>query len=111
MIAMNESPTNTELSEQIEALRRQTFTLLLALIIVSGTLVSYLFYQSRIMSKNIENYKQQAALVIQNYNQNVPVIQSFVKQLVAYGQAHPDFQQQVLKKYGITAQTVAAAKK
>jgi hypothetical protein len=49
--------------------------------------------------------------IIQNYNQNVPVIQTFVKQLVAYGQTHPDFQQQVLKKYGITPQTIAALKK
>jgi predicted PurR-regulated permease PerM len=108
---MNEPLTPAELSDQIAALRRQTFTLLLALIIVSGTLVAYLFYQSRVMSKNIEGYKPQAALVFQNYNQNLPVIQSFVKQLAAYGQTHPDFQQQVLKKYGITPQTFATPKK
>jgi hypothetical protein len=108
---MDESHTHTELSGQIAALRRQTFTLLLALIVVSGTLVAYLFYQSRIMSKNVEAYKPQAVLAFQSYNQNLPVIQSFVKQLVAYGQAHPDFQQQVLKKYGITPQTVAEPKK
>ncbi len=108
---MDETNTHTELLEQIAALRRQTFTLLLSLIIISGTLVAYLFYQSRIMSRNIEEIKPQASLVFQNYNQNVPVIQSFVKQLVAYGQTHPDFQQQVLRKYDITPQTVAAFKK
>lgn len=108
---MDETNTQTELLGQIAALRRQTFTLLLALIIISGTLVVYLFYESRIMSKNIEEIKPQAALVFQNYNQNVPVIQSFVKQLVAYGQTHPDFQQQVLRKYDITLQTVASFKK
>jgi hypothetical protein len=108
---MDESHTHTELSDQIAALRRQTFTLLLALIVVSGTLVGYLSYQSRIMSKNVEAYKPQAALVFQNYNQDIPLIQTFVKQLVAYGQAHPEFQQQVLKKYGITPQTIAEIKK
>jgi predicted PurR-regulated permease PerM len=112
---MNESESNpqtyAELSEQIDALRRQAFILLLALIIVSGTLVAYLFYQSRIMAKNVDNYKPQAMLVFQNYQQNLPAIQSFIKQLVDYGQTHPDFQQQILKRYQITPQTVAAFKK
>jgi hypothetical protein len=108
---MDESHTHTELSDQIAALRRQTFTLLLALIIVSGTLAAYFCYQSRIMSQNIESTKPQAMQIVQNYNQTVPIIQSIIKQLVAYGQTHPDFQQQVLKKYGITPQTVAPPKK
>ena len=107
---MNETNTQAELSDQIAALRRQAFTFLLALIIVSGTIAAYLWYQSRIMSQNIENSRPQAMQIIQNYNQNVPVIQTFVKQLVAYGQTHPDFQQQVLKKYDITPQTIAAPK-
>jgi hypothetical protein len=85
--------------------------LLLALIIVSGTLTGYLYLQARHTSKDIAAIKPQATQIIQAFNQNRPVIQSFVQQLVAYGQAHPDFQQQVLKKYGITPQTVAAAKK
>jgi hypothetical protein len=107
---MDETHTHTELTDQIAALRRQTFTLLLALIVVSGTLASYLIYQSRIMSKSVEAYKPEAMQVFQNYNQSLPVIRSFVKQLVAYGQTHPDFQQQVLKKYDITPQTIAAPK-
>lgn len=108
---MNETPASTEISDQIAALRRQVFVLLLALIIVSGTLVSYLFYQSRVMSKNVEVYRPQAAQIFQNYNQNVPAIQSFVKQLVAFGQTHPDFQKQVLNKYGIGPTNAAAPKK
>jgi hypothetical protein len=108
---MNELQTDTELSDQIAALRRQTFTLLLALIIVSGTLVAYLYYQSRIMSKNVVAVKPQAVQAIQTYYQNLPVIQSFEKQLAAYGQSHPDFQQLVLKRYGITPQAVAAINK
>jgi hypothetical protein len=108
---MNESPTNTELSEQIAALRRQTLTLLLALIIISGTLTVFLYRQSSLTRRDIAANKPQVTQIIQGFNQNRPLIQSFVQQLVAYGQAHPDFQQTVLKKYGITPQTVAAAKK
>ena len=44
LIAMNESEMNSpapaDLSEQVAALQRQVFTLLLALIVVSGTLVA-----------------------------------------------------------------------
>jgi hypothetical protein len=106
---MNESPTNTELSDQIAALRRQTFTLLLALIIVSGTLTVFLYRQASLTRRDIAAIKPQAAQVIQGFNQTRPLIQNFVQQLAAYGQAHPDFQQAVLKKYGITPQSLAAA--
>ncbi len=108
---MNEPQTNTGLSDQIDALRRQLFTLLLALIIVSGTLTVFLYRQATLTRRDIAAIKPQAAQVIQVFNQNRANIQAFVQQLAAYGQAHPDFQQQVLKKYGITPQTVAAPKK
>ena len=108
---MNESLTPAELSNQIAALRRQAFTLLLALIIVSGTLTVFLYRQATLTRRDITAIRPQATQVIQAYNQNISSIQTFVKQLVAYGQAHPDFQQQVLKKYGITPQTVATFKK
>jgi hypothetical protein len=98
---MNESESHThiELSEQISALRRQTFTLLLALIIVSGTLTVFLYRQATLTRRDIIGIKPQAAQVIQIFNQNRATIQTFIQQLTAYGQAHPDFQQQVLKKY------------
>jgi hypothetical protein len=97
---MNESPTQTELSEQITALRRQTFTLLLALIIVSATLTGFLYLQQRHTGKDLEAIKPQATQIIQAFAQNGPNIQNFVKQLAVFGATHPDFQP-VLKKYGI----------
>jgi hypothetical protein len=82
---MNESPTNPEILDQIAALRRQTFTLLLALIIVSGTLTVFLYRQSSLTRRDIAAIKPQAAQVIQGFNQTRPLIQNFVQQLVAYG--------------------------
>jgi hypothetical protein len=104
---MNDSGTNqsySELSNQIDALRRQTFILLLALVVVSGTLATYLHYQSRIMSKSVESIKPQAMQVIQTYNQvraslNPATLSNFANQITAYAIAHPEFQP-VLKKYG-----------
>lgn len=108
---MNESQLQPEVSEQISALQRQVFTLMLILVVVSGSLVAYVYYQSRQLSKTIEASRLQAVQIAKIYNQDFPIIQSVVKQLAAYGQAHPDFQQAVLKKYGITPQTVEAMKK
>jgi hypothetical protein len=112
---MNESEPNSttyaELANQIDALRRQTFMLLLALIIVSGTLTVFLYRQASLTRRDIAAVKPQATQIIQIFKQNQPLIQNFVQQLVAYGKTHPDFQQSVLKKYGITPQTVAPPKK
>jgi hypothetical protein len=98
---MNESESHphTELADQITALRRQTFTLLLALIIVSGTLTVFLYRQATLTRRDIIGIKPQATQVIQVFNQNRATIQTFIQQLTAYGQTHPDFQQQILKKY------------
>ena len=108
---MNESETNppvaADLAVQVVYLRRQISLLLLALIVVSGTLTSYLFYQSRIMGNELAGLEPQAQAIIQNYGKNQPYIQKFIQELVVYGQAHPDFQP-ILKKYGIPLTPPAA---
>jgi hypothetical protein len=102
---MNESemnsPSAAELSNQIAALRCQVFTLLLALVVVSGTLAAYLSYQSRMFGKDIAIDKPQAMQVIQTFEQSRPKLENFVNQLIAYGQMHPEFQQQILDKYNM----------
>ena len=101
---MNESEMNSpapvEPADQIAALRRQMATLLLALIVVSGTLAVYLWYQSHIVGKEIDVIRPQAMQVMKVFNQTSPIVQKLVPQLVAYGQAHQDFQP-ILKKYGV----------
>jgi len=104
---MNDSgtlQTNSELAQQIEALRRQVFILLLALIVVSGSLATYLCYQSRLMGKSVDGIKPQAMKVIQTYNQvkatmNPAALSNFVNQVGAYAVVHPEFRP-VLQKYG-----------
>jgi hypothetical protein len=92
-------------------LRRQVFILLLVLVIVSGTLTVFLYRQASMTRRDIAGIKPQAVQVIEAFNRNRPAIQTFIQQLAAYGQAHPDFQQAVLKKYNITPQTVNPPKK
>ena len=59
------SPTPIELTDEIVALRHQIFTLLLALIVVSGTLTVYLYRQARVLGNDIEAIKPQARQIIQ----------------------------------------------
>jgi hypothetical protein len=92
------SPAHPEILEQLAALQRQVFMLLLVLVVVSGTLVAFLYYQSRQLGKNIDGSRQ----ITQVYNKNFPLVQSFVNGIAVYGATHPDFQP-ILKKYGIAS--------
>lgn len=107
-MAMNETQSDTpqtnpsvpdDLASEVASLRRQISVLLLALIVVSGTVTTYLFYQSRTIGGDLAALEPQAREIIQNYDKNVPTIQKFVQELITYGQSHPDFQP-ILRKYG-----------
>ena len=101
---MNDLNPQNDLAGQVAALQRQVFTLLLALIVVSGTLLAYLVYESHHLGKDIATINAQ---VVQPYKQKLPAIEGFISQVVAYGQAHPDFRQ-VLIKNGVVAVTPPA---
>ena len=94
--------TAADISEQIAALQSQVFTLLLSLVVVSGTLVAFLFYQSYQLSKSIEGVTLEAEPIAKVFAQNEPIVQGFVDQLRVYSINHPDFQP-ILKKYKIPA--------
>ncbi len=99
---MNELDSNSGLADQVAALQRQVFLLLLALIVVTGTLVAYLCYEAHHIGKDVKNIQTQ---IIQPFNKKLPAIKSFVGQLVAYGNEHPEFRP-VLVKYGIETNSV-----
>jgi hypothetical protein len=99
----------SDLAGQVASLQRQVMILLLALIVVSGTLASYLYYQSRILGKDLAAIEPQAAQMINGFNQNEPNMEKFIQQLVVYGQTHPDFQP-ILKKYPIAVKNPQPAK-
>ena len=98
---------NDDSNSQISALQRQVFALLIALIVVSGTLTVFLYRQASIVGKDIEAVKPQAQQIIGAFNQNLTLMDGFVKNLIVYGQTHPDFQP-VLLKYGLVVPPPAA---
>ena len=87
---------NSDSNPEISALRNQVFLLLVALILVSGML-TFQFYEE---ARATHHLVAQATAMSENWKQNQPQINNFINQLVAYGQAHPDFKP-VLAKYGI----------
>jgi hypothetical protein len=93
------SAPDSNLEWQVAALQRQVFLLLLALIVVTATLVFYLFYQSHIFGADLNRIRPQASQIIQAYQQHALAIENFDKQLSSYGTRNPAFQP-VLKKYG-----------
>ena len=106
-------PKVEDLSAQVDALRRQNFILLLALIVIGGTIAVYLRYQAKLAHETLTGIQPQANAIIQTYNVataniNQTNVANFVNQITAFAVTHPDFQP-ILKKYGWTPPANAAA--
>src|SRR5882762_2864487 len=90
-----------DVKQQCAALQRQVTTLLLALVVVSGTLSVFLWRQARYARADLEAVKQPAAQIIQAFNkQDKAYMDNFVARLADYGRTHPDFVP-TLNKYKI----------
>lgn len=85
------------LKEKVALLERQSFSLLLALIVVSGTLTGYLYRQASILHKDIDANQQ----IINAVQDNRKGMSDFLNELGAFGQTHPDFEQQIMIKNGL----------
>jgi hypothetical protein len=87
-----DQPDVNELQEQCQWLRRQVFTLLVLMVVVSGTLTVYLWRQYRTVHSDLKALRSQYGQGIADYQKNTaPKAEEFVKKLVEYGQTHPDF--------------------
>jgi hypothetical protein len=95
----NESPdfSDSDLKDQVAALQRQVFSLLLALIVVSGTVTVYLYRQASTTRKEMEAIRPQAEQIINTFNLNRSTMANFLAQLNAYGQTHPEVAQLMIR--------------
>jgi hypothetical protein len=91
-------------NEQFASLKNQVFTLLVALIVVSGTLTAVLYQQASQATKDINQGEKAIASITQTESK----MADFAHKLLAYGDKHPDFKA-LLAKDGITAATIAPA--
>ena len=91
-----ENTTALDNNAEMAALKNQVFTLLVALIVVSGTLTVYLYRQVSLSNKDIAQSQQVLGIAVKKND----AVAAFVNQLAAYGQKHPEFVS-VLRKYNI----------
>ena len=106
---MNELETNTpaaleaaDLPSQTAALQRQLTTLLLAVVVLTGTVGLYLYQQQRYLIQDRDGNTQTAAQMLQVYQQQKPLFDSFTSKLQEFGRTHQDFVP-VLTRYGLTS--------
>lgn len=83
---------SSDVQAQLDGLRNLIVSLLILIVVVSGTFNIYLLRQWRTTSKDLVAVRPQAAQIIAEYQQKSgPLMQDFVKKLTEYGRAHPDF--------------------
>ena len=98
----NLTPDVTELQAQCQCLRRQVQMTLILLIMVSGIFTVFLRSQNKYAGIDLNSVKP----MIEEYTKNQePMMNEFVKRLVDYGKAHPNFNA-IYKKYGMDQLTV-----
>lgn len=105
------SPAVTDdLQDQVERLRQVLHSLLVLVIVVSGTMTIYLLRQVRYSHAELQALRPQATNIIGQYQKTVgPATDEFLRKLAVYASKHPDFSP-VATKYGLEkALTNAAA--
>src|SRR5262245_46175250 len=94
-------PDLAELQAQFASLRQTVVSLLVLIIVLSGSFNLYLLRQVNYSRKDLENIRQQAGPVITDYQTNSGLaMDTFIQKLQEYGRVHPDFQG-IIKKYGL----------
>jgi hypothetical protein len=92
---------SNDFQTQLDGLRSLMVSVLILIVIISGTFNIYLLRQWRTTSKDLAAVRPQAAQIIAEYQQKSgPLMKDFVNKLTEYGRTHPDFAP-ILAKYQI----------
>jgi len=87
-----------DLQEQCASLRHLVVSLLVLVLVVSGTLTIFLLRQWRFTQTELNAVRPQVAQMITDYSKANPQINEFLKNLSDYSKTHPDFAP-ILAKY------------
>jgi hypothetical protein len=91
----------SDLRTEFEALRHLVVSILILLIVVSGTFSIYLLRQWRTTTKELRAIRPQVAQMVGVYQKDeAPWMQEILKKLSDYGLKHPDYMP-ILAKYNI----------
>jgi hypothetical protein len=104
-------PDMQDLQAQCDSLRQLIISVLILLIVVSGTFTIFLLRQYRLTNGDLAQLESQFRAEQPQYNRAKLVMDDFVRQIREYSYTHPDFTP-ILSKYNIpVAQSPAAPKK
>jgi hypothetical protein len=98
------SPTQNgenDLQAQFEALRQLVLSILVLVVVISGTLNIYLLRQWRTTTRDLAGLRPQAEQMMAEYQKRSgPLMNDFIKKITEYGRTNPDFAP-ILAKYGL----------
>jgi len=90
--AQPESNESSELSAQLQSLHHLVTSLIVLLLIVSGTLSIFLYRQWKFTKNELDAIRPTASQVIGNYQHGTgQAMDEFVKRMADYSRTHPDF--------------------
>jgi len=94
-------PSVNSAQAEFEALRHLAVSILILVVVLSGTFNIYLLRQWRTTTRELAGMRPQVQQMAAVYQKDeAPWMQAIVQKLTEYGRAHPDFAS-VLAKYGI----------
>lgn len=109
----NPTPTTTDthdLQAQCDALRQLIVSVLILLIVISGTFTIYLLRQYRTTNADLAVAEPQFKTEMAQFSRVDAFMNEFVQKLVEYSRTHPEFTP-VLTKYGIKPVPMPSQKK
>ena len=100
ILIVDDDPATVELLErQLQALRKLFVVALAILLVISGSLMIFLWGQKRILNSQLS----EARKFVEDYEKvTAPFLSSFISNLQAYGRTHPDFNP-IMDKYNLRA--------
>ena len=98
------TPILTEVPDwraEYEALRNLVVSVLVLVIVLSGSLNIYLLRQAKYASSDLKVARPQVGQMVAEYQRGIePTVRNMVSKLGEYGKTHPDFQP-ILNRYNI----------
>ncbi len=95
------APENTpSVSAEVQALRHLVTSVLLLVLVVSGTMNIYLWRQYRTVQTELSPIQPQAAQILSEANRMNGFASDVARKFLDYAKVHPDFTP-ILNKYGI----------
>ena len=102
-------PDANDVQAELDALRHLVVSILILLIVISGTFTIYLLRQWRTTKREIDAIRPQVAQMVGIYQRDeAPWMQDILKKFTDYGRTHPDFAP-VLAKYNIKQSAATGA--